>query len=356
MKKVSSFLFLLIVLTSLFVLTACNNACKHDDPTQIVVVDAVAPTCQKTGLSEGMMCILCGTMVVPQAVVETIDCIAGQWVVDLEPTNAVDGKKHTECTMCKAFIQRGSIPSGNKFLEYSLLDDNTYEVIGIGQCKDKDIVIPSDYNGNPVTRIGNKAFYFCTDITSIEIPDSVIGIGNSAFSGCQSLTSVEIGKSVTGISYSAFEDCRSIKSIEVNTNNQHYKSIDGNLYTKDGKTLIQYAIGKEATSFTIPDSVTNIHSSAFAECKSLTSVVIGDSVTSIGEHAFYYCKSLTSIVIPDSVTSISGYAFEGCTSLTIYCQVALQPSGWQYTWNKLDQSYHYNYQNYVPVVWGYKGN
>ena len=104
--------------------------------------------------------------------------------------------------------------------------------------------------------------------------------------------------------------------IKVDKNNRTYKDIDGNLYSKDGTTLIQYAIGKTATSFTIPDSVTSIGYMAFYGCDSLTSVDIPDSVTSIGYSAFYGFNSLTSVVIPDSVTSIGDKAFSYCSSLT----------------------------------------
>ena len=192
---------------------------------------------------------------------------------------------------------------------------------------------------NSVISIGNYAFYNSTSLTSIEIGDTVTSIGDRAFSDCTSLTKVVIGISETSFDEYVFYGCMSLTSIEVDTNNQRYKSIDGNLYSKDGKTLVQYAIGKEETSFTIPDSVTNIGDYAFASCTSLTSieipdsvisvgesvfngctsiksVVIGDSVTSIGDSVFFGCTSLVSIEIPDSVTSIDGYAFYGCTSLT----------------------------------------
>ena len=155
-----------------------------------------------------------------------------------------------------------------------------------------------------------------TTLTKIIIPDNVTAIGERAFDFCDSLTSVEIPNSVTSIGDWAFNSCYSLTSITVDINNTAYKSIDGNLYSKDGKTLIQYAIGKTATSFTIPDSVTSIGAEAFYDCNSLTSVVIGDSVTSIGERAFAYCNSLTSVVIGDSVTSIGESAFESCRRLT----------------------------------------
>ena len=156
--------------------------------------------------------------------------------------------------------------------------------------------------------------------TSVVIPntyqgESVTNIGYGAFKDCTSLTSVTIGNSVTSID-TAFSGCDSLQSIEVDGNNQHYKSMDGNLYTKDGKTLLKYAPGKTATTFTIPDGVTSIGNSAFSYCSALTSIAIPNSVTSIGNSAFSYCSSLTSIAIPKSVTSIGYDAFSGCTSLT----------------------------------------
>ena len=154
--------------------------------------------------------------------------------------------------------------------------------------------------GDSVTSIGASAFSMCYSLTSIEIPDSVTTIGGSAFEYCESLTSVVIPDSVTTIGVSAFYYCSSLTSIEVDENNIAYKSIDGNLYTKDGTTLIQYAIGKAATEFVIPDGVTTIGDYAFS-CSSLTGIVIPDSVTSIGEDAFYYSTNLTSITFEGTI-------------------------------------------------------
>jgi len=74
--------------------------------------------------------------------------------------------------------------------------------------------------------------------------------------------------------------------------------------------------GSAITSVTIPDSVTNIGSTAFEYCYNLTSVTIPDNVTSIGEEVFEHCITLTSVTIPDSVTSIGEEAFIQCSSLT----------------------------------------
>mgnify|MGYP005759633185 CR=1 FL=1 len=230
-------------------------------------------------------------------------------------TEVIPAKGHTfidgVCEIC------GTELNYTEGLSYELNEEGTgYTVTGIGTATDTDIVIPSEYKGLPVTSIGDYAFSEGTSLTSIDIPDSVTSIGVQAFSSCTSLTSIDIPDSVTSIGDWAFSSCTSLTSITVDENNTAYASIDGNLYNKDKTTLIQYAIGKTATEFTIPDSVTSIGDNAFSEGTSLTSIDIPDSVTSIGSFAFSYCRSLTNVTIGNGVTSIGVWAFHSCYSLT----------------------------------------
>ena len=154
-----------------------------------------------------------------------------------------------------------------------------------------------------VTSIGDYAFYNCTGLTSVTIPNSVLTIGNRAFDGCIGLTEVAIGNSVTWIGNYAFYNCTGLTSVSI----------------PEGVTTIAYEAFYNCTGLTsvsIPNSVTSIGESAFYGCSGLTEITIPNSVTSIGSSAFRSCSGLTSVNIPNSVTSIGSCAFEGCSGLT----------------------------------------
>ena len=169
-----------------------------------------------------------------------------------------------------------------------------------------DIVIPETvgYNGNvyKVVGIDNYAFYNCSGLTSITIPEGVTSIGEMAFYDCSSLTSVTIPEGVTSIGDYAFDGCRGLTSVTIP---EGVTSIGDHAF--DGCLSL--------TSIIIPEGVTSIGDYAFDGCRGLTSVTIPEGVTSIGNGAFSRCSGLTSINIPESVTSIGNGAFGSCSSL-----------------------------------------
>jgi hypothetical protein len=111
--------------------------------------------------------------------------------------------------------------------------------------------------------INNFAFSNCTSLTNVEVPSGVTTIGDDAFYGCTSLENVTIPDSVTSIGAWSFLNCPSLQNIIVDISNNNYKSIDGNLYTKDGSTLLLYASGKEEELVVIPEGVKIIGFDAF---------------------------------------------------------------------------------------------
>jgi len=147
-----------------------------------------------------------------------------------------------------------------------------------------DVVIPAtvEYDSKTynVTSIGSDAFYYCTSLTSIEIPSGVTRIGSEAFDSCTGLTSIEIPSSVTSIGSGVFANCSGL------------------------------------TSITIPDGLTTLASNVFRGCTGLTSVTIPSSVENIYNQAFSGCTGLTSVEIPAGVTYLVGTVFEGCSGLT----------------------------------------
>lgn len=167
-----------------------------------------------------------------------------------------------------------------------------------------------------VTTIEERAFGGCKALTSVELPDSVTHVGDGAFSGCNNLMSVKIPCNVTSLGGGVFSDCENLIEVEVDEKNQNYKTIDGVLFTEDGKTLVVYPKGRTQTTYEIPDGVTTIGENAFYWCDELTSVGIPDSVKTIEDQAFFYCDSLTAIEFPDSVTTIGGHIFGYCSALT----------------------------------------
>ncbi len=215
-------------------------------------------------------------------------------------------------------------------LEYTLVDDYTYCVTGIGTCTDTDIVIPARHEGTEVTRIAAEAFRDLAGLTSISIPDSVNWIGMDAFTGCTKLIQVD-----NGVSYVD----KWIIACDAGTT-----SIDLRNDTVGIAVRAFYGCDK-LTSITIPDSVANIGACALEGCDSLENIsmpfvveyfaflfdgyssnpgqkvpdslksVAITSATTLGRKAFDGCAGLTSISIPDGVTSIESGAFSGCPNV-----------------------------------------
>ncbi len=221
--------------------------------------------------------------------------------------------------------------------EYSLCEDNTAEITKY-TGNDTVVSIPSKLDDYKVTKIGNSAFSYCKEITSVSVPDSVTVIADSAFMECVKLEDIKLSNNITRIDNYAFWGCESLKSItlpdrlgtvnncsfayctELNNiiateNSDNYVSVDGVLYSKDKTKLVCYPVGRKDQSFSVPEGVTQIYTYAFSFTKNLTELNLGNSVTTIDMLAFSDMENVASLFIPENVANIDSSAFNGCNKL-----------------------------------------
>ncbi len=252
-----------------------------------------------------------------------------EWTIAESATCTVMGSQTRECACREKETQ--SIPYAHTYgedgfctgcndkisvgLEYELNDNGDgYIVTGIGTCADTNIIIPSVYNELPVLEIGESAFEGYQNIVSVVLPHTIETIGYSAFWGC-GIKTINIPENVSYIDIYVFAHCSNLTSITVDANNMYYTSIDGHLYTTSG-TMISYATGNTATSFTIPDGITCIRMAAFYGCDYLETLSFGKDMEQIRTWAVVYCGNLKTIVISASVESIGDDLLYGCYKLS----------------------------------------
>ena len=184
---------------------------------------------------------------------------------------------------------------------FTELDDETLELSGVKDAAlPERLELPTEYNGKKITavsgfkgisgvkyvvipegyvKIQSSAFYACSDLTGVTLPDSLRYIGPGAFRNCKSLSGITVPKGVTVLDESVFCGCENLKSV------------------------------------TLHDGITEILDVAFGSCLSLTEFVIPASVTELPKYVFVNCADLKTVKLHDGITSISGDAFAGCTSL-----------------------------------------
>ena len=163
--------------------------------------------------------------------------------------------------------------------------------------------------GSKLNFIGESAFAYCSGISSVTLPESLVTLSPYAFNYCGNLEEVYIGKNVKQVGLHAFASCSRLTTITISDANASYKTIDGNVYSKDETTFIRYCFGKNEEEFTLLPGVTSIYESAFDATSlnhSLKVLNLPDTLTHINDYAF---KELDAeLTIPASVTYLSDNA------------------------------------------------
>ncbi|MDR2828145.1 MAG: leucine-rich repeat protein, partial [Acholeplasmatales bacterium] len=180
-------------------------------------------------------------------------------------------------------------------------------------------------NVNAATVIGNRAFYNCYGLTTINIPSTFTTIGSEAFYNCASLPYFDISDSVTSIGSYAFYRCLSINGITIPSGitvieRDTFYHCDALTNINLPASLVYIRRGAfnaciNLQDVILPSSLTVIESDAFSGCSSITSITIPGGVYSIGDHAFSACNKLVTVVIQNGVNNIELSAFSNCTRL-----------------------------------------
>ena len=199
-------------------------------------------------------------------------------------------------------------------VRYSVNNDNTTVTVAgypSGSKPIGDLTIPESvtYGGisYPVTSIGNKAFFFCSGLTSVTIPNSVTEIGIRAFYNCEGLMSVTIPNSVTSIGYYAFQGCSALTSVNIPNSVTEIGdgAFDGTKWYDNQPDGLVYAgpvaykykgTMASGTCIVLKEGTKGIAGSAFSGCSGLTSFTIPSTVKYIGRQAFSSSDELTEVV------------------------------------------------------------
>ncbi len=181
-----------------------------------------------------------------------------------------------------------------------------------------------------VMEIEQNAFYGCSEVTSIDIPFSVIRISDQ------------------------FNGCSGLKKFTVNENNQSYKDVDGILFSKDDKMLIKYPAKKETAEYVISEDAAIICTGAFMDNEFLRKITIGNFVTAVSDFAFKNCTALEEVELGGNIRILGVDAFKNCPKLTLVNAHGMWPAHNSPT--VFDDATKENAKLYVPrgQVFNYK--
>ena len=229
-------------------------------------------------------------------------------------------------------------------ISYNIIGEHEVEVTSNDSIKVRgELVLPStvvhDGVTYQVTRIGRNAFYKCSELTFVavpegvttlcwfafascsslqylELPNSLTTIEEHAMLGCNSITEFYVPRNLVNIAYNAFVSFQNVRYYSCSPLNPKYRAVDGLLYSKDMTKLVAYPAASPATRFDVPSYVTELYDYCLHNCDNLTEVNIHEGVTALGMNIFSDCDNIESIYIPDGVTRMGVTLVSGCKKLS----------------------------------------
>lgn len=158
--------------------------------------------------------------------------------------------------------------------------------------------------------MGITHFVMAQNEGDVLVPEGQTAIADSAFYKSIDMVTLSIPASVESIGRHAVDHCFKLVAFRVDADNPYFKTIDGVIYSKDGKTLVLCPPGKTG-EFVVPAQATVIAPFAFSSCKKLTSIVLPKGIEEIPEGAFQGCWGLTKVNLPQGLKRIGKRAFNG---------------------------------------------
>lgn len=210
-------------------------------------------------------------------------------------------------------IENATIVSGGDAYDTTINAFTKDNIVGkyfFENCKQMiSIKLPSN-----AVKIEDHAFKGCKSLKKLDIPASCVEVESMIVSSCDNLEEVNLSDAVQKFPGLAVYSSNNLMRINTSDNNQYFKSVDGVLFSKDGKTIVRYPMGKDEESYTIPEGVIIIGKEAFDYAK-IVSINIPNTVTTIESSTFENCKNIQTLTIPNSVMTIGESAFKGCDKL-----------------------------------------
>lgn len=190
-----------------------------------------------------------------------------------------------------------------KYFEYKEVDG--YIIVMSYTGTDGNVVIPSEIDGKKVMALGGKIFFCNEFVTSVELPETIVEIPTYAFYKCTNLEKVVIPEGVKFIGMHAFEECTSLTAVQI---------------PDSVVTIGDFAFCKctNLSDVKMSGNVQSIGMYSFSNCETLSTIALPDTLVSVGDMAFAYCTSMSEITIPVGIETISANVFSGCQDITVY--------------------------------------